>query len=785
MSVTPSPIGGFAAQFFDNNGVILSGGKIYTYAAGTTTPQASYTSALGITPHANPIILDSAGRVPGGEIWLTDGLVYKFVIETAASILIGTYDNITGVNSNFINYTVQEEVITATAGQTVFDLSTINYTPGTNSLSVYIDGVNQYVGDSYLETDSDTVTFTSGVHVGGEVKFTTAVQTTTGAVDASLVSYTPPFTGSVGTTVEDKLAQYASVEDFGAVGDGVETSPGVWTGTDDTVALQAAAAWFSSTPGAVLTFAEGKNYLIYNRFTIIGASHATINGNGASLIQMSNNHTIFCIPGVSGVSDFSTEPVIDMVGNYDAGATEIVLTSVASIVVGDYLWIRSRQTITPLPATSSRQPVAEIVIVKAKDAGTNTITLEYPISKDYIEDTVNVDPTTGLPYPHGVVLAENFARITAEYLTIDSLNVVDTAGVEKFSVFLWQVFRCNLIDMAVEAGNGFVVRGAFVNMIRLQGKITARGTPSYRGIFAIAPDTGSSHYLIDTPYFWSDNAFPYLHLHEGLSDIEVRGGTFMSATDTPIAFGGGVIIGVCQITGGCWGIRLTGQTFINSPTPVSGLVHGVRVTNNETLMPGGIKGVVIERTKFCGTFNGSALLVDPVTGEGVDVIIPDVTEATSSDPWLISLLAPTCLLFEPRGDFTKIRNNGSRSRTYMRDKMMQLADFTTVGNQGPLITGRQAGQGAPPLWWENTATNNNINAASDASGNLIFNSGGTPGASLGTGVAIIGANSALTTNQDTNFWLLTRIGGVNTLKKVTLDAADSAGVGFRGLRVTN
>ena len=99
MSVTPSPIGGFAAQFFDNNGVILSGGKIYTYAAGTTTPQATYTSASGATPHANPIILDSAGRVPGGEIWLTDGLVYKFAIETATSVLLGTYDNISGINN--------------------------------------------------------------------------------------------------------------------------------------------------------------------------------------------------------------------------------------------------------------------------------------------------------------------------------------------------------------------------------------------------------------------------------------------------------------------------------------------------------------------------------------------------------------------------------------------------------------------------------------------------------------------------------------------------------------
>lgn len=97
MTVNLSLLGGAAAQFFDSNGNPLTGGKIYTYEAGTTTPLASYTTSAGNVAHTNPIVLDSAGRVPsGGEIWLTQTEAYKFVIETATSVLIGTYDNIYG-----------------------------------------------------------------------------------------------------------------------------------------------------------------------------------------------------------------------------------------------------------------------------------------------------------------------------------------------------------------------------------------------------------------------------------------------------------------------------------------------------------------------------------------------------------------------------------------------------------------------------------------------------------------------------------------------------------------
>lgn len=136
MAVFLSPVGGAAAQFFNNNGVILSGGKLYTYAAGTTTPQTAYTSSSGVTAHTNPIILDSAGRVPGGEIWINSP-PYKFVLNTSADVLIATYDNITGLGA--AAYQVQN--FTGTGSQTVFTLSTASL--GENFTFVYINGVYQ------------------------------------------------------------------------------------------------------------------------------------------------------------------------------------------------------------------------------------------------------------------------------------------------------------------------------------------------------------------------------------------------------------------------------------------------------------------------------------------------------------------------------------------------------------------------------------------------------------------------------------------------------------------
>ena len=76
----------------------LSGGKVYTYEAGTTTPLATYQDLAGATANTNPVILDSAGMA---VIRQTDGVAYKWVVTDADDNTLFTRDNITvGVSSS-------------------------------------------------------------------------------------------------------------------------------------------------------------------------------------------------------------------------------------------------------------------------------------------------------------------------------------------------------------------------------------------------------------------------------------------------------------------------------------------------------------------------------------------------------------------------------------------------------------------------------------------------------------------------------------------------------------
>jgi len=93
MTIALSPLAGAGWQFFDDNGVPLAGGKIYTYLSGTTTPATTYTSSTGATANTNPIVLDAAGRV-SAEVWLTDDIQYTLTLQNSSSVQIWSKDGI-------------------------------------------------------------------------------------------------------------------------------------------------------------------------------------------------------------------------------------------------------------------------------------------------------------------------------------------------------------------------------------------------------------------------------------------------------------------------------------------------------------------------------------------------------------------------------------------------------------------------------------------------------------------------------------------------------------------
>lgn len=101
----------------DNNGVPVASAKLCTYAAGTTSPMATYTDSGGGTPASNPLIMDSAGRA-----LIYGSGNYKFVLQQpgdgscpGTGAVIWTADNYFVVNQNPTFGTVNATTFHSTA----------------------------------------------------------------------------------------------------------------------------------------------------------------------------------------------------------------------------------------------------------------------------------------------------------------------------------------------------------------------------------------------------------------------------------------------------------------------------------------------------------------------------------------------------------------------------------------------------------------------------------------------------------------------------------------------
>ncbi len=134
-------------KFFDNNGKPLNGGLLFTYAAGTTTKTATYTSSSGVTQNSNPVVLDFRGEA---DVWLTPNVAYKYVLAPSGDTdpptnPLWSVDQI--VNSQLL--TLYGGVDTGSANTYV-----LNFTA---NFSSYVDGTIIYWIPSNTNTGGSTL----------------------------------------------------------------------------------------------------------------------------------------------------------------------------------------------------------------------------------------------------------------------------------------------------------------------------------------------------------------------------------------------------------------------------------------------------------------------------------------------------------------------------------------------------------------------------------------------------------------------------------------------------
>jgi hypothetical protein len=136
MAVKLSPFGP-KPHFEDSNGDPLSGGLLYFYAAGSSTPQDTYTTSAGSVANANPIVLNSRGE-PANQIWFTEDATYKATLKTSAGVEIWSSDNLSGINDTSV---AQDEWV---GGTTPTYISATSFSVTGDQSSTYHVGRHQH-----------------------------------------------------------------------------------------------------------------------------------------------------------------------------------------------------------------------------------------------------------------------------------------------------------------------------------------------------------------------------------------------------------------------------------------------------------------------------------------------------------------------------------------------------------------------------------------------------------------------------------------------------------------
>jgi hypothetical protein len=133
-------------QFFDNNGRPMVSGRLFTYAAGTSTKIATKVSPSGAN-NANPIVLDFRGEC---NLWIEPNVAYKFVLAPPGSDDPPTQPIWT------VDQLVSSQLITLWGGLDTGSAN-VNVLTYTANFSSYVDGTIVYWIPANTNTGGSTL----------------------------------------------------------------------------------------------------------------------------------------------------------------------------------------------------------------------------------------------------------------------------------------------------------------------------------------------------------------------------------------------------------------------------------------------------------------------------------------------------------------------------------------------------------------------------------------------------------------------------------------------------
>ena len=466
-TLTPTPF----QTVLDATGVAVSGAKIYTYTAGTTTAAATYTTLALDVANANPIVADSSGRYVA---YLPAGGNFKFTFKTSGDVLIKEQDNIQAVPGASVNLDITGTVGEAvTAGEVVYLSSGEESSPLTKGLWYLTDSdatatstLPQSVGMAVSAIAINTAgtirlageTATAGSVVVGSTYY---VGATPGAIVASapsnsrvvgvanttstlIMSGTTAVAATIPVPITQDLLFTDDTYDIGKSGatrprDGFFSRNTVVGGTMGVtgIATLTAQPILSSLTASQTVFTDGSKGLVSNAITgtgnVVMSASPTLTGTiGAAALTLS---TPLAVPqGGTGVATLTSGNVLVGAGTSDVSSVANISveqggTGVASLTANSLLLGAGTSDVTFAAPGSSGNVLTSNGTVWASAAPSASDPVGWGIVASVGSNALTVALTTkdGSTPSAGDPVSLDFRNVT---LATGSLSVISVTGAE-------------------------------------------------------------------------------------------------------------------------------------------------------------------------------------------------------------------------------------------------------------------------------------------------------------------------------------------------------------------